>query len=196
MRLSRPSSFACLMKTTPAGVTVQQITRADVAVANAGELRHHVGVGGTEGFVQDLKIAARRDLVHLADRALTKTAGIGESATLLDLLLLQVIGNPFQHVLVVDRALEHPMPLGNRRDDGERALAGDERDIGRLGHRRHRQGDAAHIAAADDELNLVLADQAAGRGNGLLRLTFRIVKCPGDRPAVDALAALISSTAS
>ena len=81
--------------------------------------------------------------------------------------------------------LNVPATLCDRGNDGKSTFAGDERNFGSLRHGRHCQRNAAHVAAAHDELDLILADQAAGRSYGFLGLAFGIVKGPGDLSPVD-----------
>ena len=95
------------MKMTPAGVTVQQIT-APAPLSRMRVSWASVGVGRPEGLVHDVKLSARTNLVHLGHGALPEAAGVGDQRYLADVFLFQIVGDPFEHVFVVDRALERP----------------------------------------------------------------------------------------
>ena len=141
---------------------------------------------GAKDSENRIEVAFLGDDLELFRGALSEAAGVGEQGDLSQPLLIEIVRGTLQHQIIIDRALERPVMIGDRIDDGAGALGRDERNLCGFGHGRDRERDAAHIAAADDHLDAVIAQQAPRLGDRLLRLALRVVENPLDLPAADA----------
>ena len=144
------------------------------AALDLGELGGHVGVGGAVGFVgDDLDRVLGGDLQALGPHRFVEAAAAGNHCRLVELAQLQVdeyllAGHP-----VGVRRLEDP--LLDRLDDHDSAGQRDEWRA-RLFDERHGAHGGSGGGTTDDDIDLVLLDQALGESARLLGITAIVIR--------------------
>ena len=143
------------------------------AALDLGQLGRHVGVGSAVGFVGDDFDAVVADhLQALGAHRLVESAGARDQRHLGHLARLHVGKDLLAGHAVGMGCLEHPFL--DRLDDPDRAGQRQEGNTRRLDH-RHRGHGGAGGGAADDDVDLVLLEQALDEGACLFGIAGVVV---------------------